>query len=256
MADFLYLSEHPLRFSLCAFLRTRLPQMCVLCQQPTYEDGLCQACVADWHFQYQQVRWRCHRCKVAPLCGDFNAFTACPSCLLSPTAWHQLCIAFDYQAPLDALVWRFKERHQLRMVPALGRLLLMAMQRDQLVLPANTVVSYIPARASAIWQRGFNPAAELARFVAARLGLRLVHGLITLSDRQALQAQKHRSLQQRRQYAQQAFSWRGQSAPFSVLLVDDVFTSGSTMQGAAHCFLSNGVVHLTALALARVPWSR
>lgn len=257
MADFLFLSEHQTRFSISAFLRTRFPQLCVLCNQRTDTDCLCSACVAEWHFHYQKVHWRCHQCKVAQLGGECRALsTLCSSCVSAPPAWQQICIAFDYAAPWDSLIWRYKERHQLRLVPILGQLLLFAAQRDQLILPVNTLVTYIPSRAAAIRQRGFNPAAELARFIAFHLRLKVAHGLLVLADDKSDNAQKHRSLQQRKQHAQQAFRWNGRTAPRSVLLIDDVLTSGSTMQSATQCLLTHGVSQVSAFALARAPWSR
>lgn len=255
MADFLPLSDR--RYFLQRFMQLRqfLPSYCVLCAQRTQGGGLCAVCVADWHYRYKQVRWRCQRCKVAQLGGVAQANRYCLPCQQQQQAWDGLSVAFDYIVPLDTLIWRFKMRHQLRLAPVLAYLLHLALLRDGVCLAPNTVVTYIPSRPTAIQRRGFNPAAELARYVARYLGLSFMHGALGLTDTSEQQAQKHRSQQQRWHYSRHAFTWLAPSTPSSLVIVDDVLTTGSTLQGAAACARQQGVQQVYGMALARVPWS-
>lgn len=254
MADFLFSSErwHPLLW--LDALRTQIPTACVLCNGRTQGGGLCMGCTDDWHYRYKQVRWRCQRCKVAQLGGVAREVSECQSCLDAPFALQQLAVAFDYMMPLDSLIWRFKERHQLRLAPVLARMMLLSILRDGWALPPDTVVAYIPSRQHALNKRGFNPAAELARYVARPLGLTLAYGVFGFQDHKESNAQKHRTQQQRRHYAQHAFVWQSADIPSTLLLVDDVFTTGSTLHGAAQCALQQGVQQVYGVALARVPW--
>lgn len=257
MADFI-LSGDTWRFLLWLdALRSRVPTACVLCKSRTHGGGLCGACTDDWHYRYQQVRWRCQRCKVAQLGGEARTVLQCQPCTDRPLALQQLAVAFDYVMPLDSLIWRFKSHHQLRLAPVLARLMQQAILRDGWSLPPDTVVAYIPSRPSALHRRGFNPAAELARYVARLLGLRLVYGMFALQDQRSQLAQKHRNLMQRWDYAQQAFYWQLPPkipTPTTLLLVDDVYTTGSTLHGAAYCARQQGVQQVYGVTLARVPW--
>lgn len=257
MADFI-LSSDTWRFLLWLdALRARVPTACVLCKGRTQGGGLCCGCTEDWHYRYEQVRWRCQRCKVAQMGGEARAQSQCQRCVDQPLALQQLAVAFDYIMPLDSLIWRFKSRQQLRLAPVLARMMQQAILRDGWSLPPNTVVAYIPSRRSALQSRGFNPAAELARYVARLLGLRLQYGLFGLQDSTGQRAQKQRDLQQRWAYAQQAFNWQPpttQAPPSTLLLVDDVYTTGSTLHGAAHCAMQHGVQQVYGVTLARVPW--
>lgn len=257
MADFM-LSSDSGRFLLWLdALRARVPTACVLCKGRTQGGGLCTACTDDWHYRYKQVRWRCQRCKVAQLGGAPREETLCQRCEAHPLALQQLAVAFDYMMPLDSLIWRFKSRQQLRLAPVLARMMVQAILRDGCALPPSTVVAYIPSRSSALQSRGFNPAAELARYVARLLGLRLAYSAFALSDSGNQRAQKTRNLAARWAYAQQAYRWQlsaKQPPPVSLLLVDDVYTTGSTLHGAAYCAMQHGVQQVHGVTLARVPW--
>lgn len=254
MADFLFSSERWSPLLWLDGLRAQIPTACVLCNGRTQGGGLCTGCIADWHYRYKQVRWRCQRCKVAQLGGVARAASQCQSCLDSPAVLQQLAVAFDYMMPLDSLIWRFKARHQLRLAPVLARMMQQAILRDGWSLPPDTQVAYIPSRPSALQKRGFNPAAELARYLARLLGYGFMYGALGLQQQDDGNAQKHRTQQQRRHYAQHAFVWQSARTPSTLLLVDDVFTTGSTLQAAGQCALAQGVSQVYGVVLARVPW--
>lgn len=255
MADFHFSSDTQRFLRRLDSWRSWVPTACVLCKGRTQGGGLCLSCVDDWHYRYKQVRWRCQRCKVAQLGGLARTDPYCLSCTESDLALTGLTVAFDYVMPLDSLIWRFKNRHQLRLAPVLARMMQQSILRDGWALPPDTVVAYIPSRRQALHKRGFNPAAELARYVSRLLGLRMQYGLLGLQDHQTdSSAQKYRTQQQRRQYAQQAFMWQSSVVPSTLLVVDDVYTTGSTLHGAAHCALQQGVRQVYGVALARVPW--
>ena len=90
--------------------------------------------------------------------------------------------------------------------------------------------------------------------MARRLGFTLLYGIFGLQDQQDRNAQKHRTQQQRWHYAQHAFVWQSSQVPSTLLIVDDVFTTGSTLNGAAYCAQQQGVQQVYGAALARVPW--
>lgn len=254
MADFILSSDTWRLLLWLDLLRSRVPTACVLCKGRTQGGGLCVGCTEDWHYRYKQVRWRCQRCKVAQLGGVARTVSQCQSCQDYPLALYQLAVAFDYVMPLDSLIWRFKERHQLRLAPVLARMMQQSILRDGWSLPPDTVVGYIPSRSSALRVRGFNPAAELARYLARLLGLKMQYSMLGLQDQSENRAQKHRNQHQRWDYAQQAFKWQASNTPSTLLLVDDVYTTGSTLHGAACCARQHGVDQVYGVTLARVPW--
>lgn len=244
--------------SILQHLRQHLSTRCLLCTLPLHEAGLGQAYMstlcAVCATIHKDVRRRCQRCKVAFL-GDITPQAeSCACCELSMTALCDLAVALDYMAPTDSLVWRFKSQLQLRLAPYLAQLMVAAIQAESWSLPASTWVVAIPSSRQAVIRRGFNPAAELARYVASMLGLVWKPAALSLNQPAGALAQKQRSQDQRWSYAQQAFRWCAHSTPTTVLVVDDVVTTGSTMHGAAVCAQSQGVQQVYGVALARTPW--
>jgi competence protein ComFC len=98
-------------------------------------------------------------------------------------------------------------------------------------------------------ERGFNQAYEIALHIARATGLRLCANLVV---RHAYsQPQAHVSKDKRNMNIQGAFRVTAASIPAAVIIVDDVWTTGSTMQEIAKCLVEAGVERVYALTLAR-----
>ncbi len=103
-------------------------------------------------------------------------------------------------------------------------------------------------------RRGYNQAAAIARPIAAEFDLPLSGAL---RRRRATPAQSRLSRAERRCNLLDAFAlWPGLASTCErrrVLLVDDVVTTGATLQAAAACLRQAGAASVTALTIARTP---
>jgi ComF family protein len=165
-----------------------------------------------------------------------------PSERLPPATNAAICL---YQGPLADAVRRFKyadERHLLRhLAPLLSA-----------AAPAYAgqidAVAPVPLHPRKLRDRGWNPAALLARPLAAALGVPLQTSWLTRVRETAVQAGLSRAARMRN--VRGAFRAK-QVAPVRVLLVDDVRTTGATLLEAASCLEARGH-SVSTLALA---WS-
>ncbi|NCT71323.1 MAG: ComF family protein [Xanthomonadaceae bacterium] len=213
---------------------------CTICRERGYMDvDLCSTCM-------EQLPWNsacCSRCglpmAVAGECGD---------CLLHPTALTHTRAVFVYGFPLDRLVPRFKFHRDL----AAGQLIAELMAGPLALAPRPDALVPVPLHPHRMRQRGYDQALELARPLAAALALPLRSDL--LRRVRATAPQSELDAGQRQRNVARAFRVAPHAAmPDHVALVDDVMTTGATLQAAARVLLGAGVRRVDAWVCARVP---
>jgi len=162
----------------------------------------------------------------------------CGDCLTQPPAFDAVIAAFAYTPPLDLLVKQFKYGGGWQLAKIMARLMPPPPAAD-LVLP-------VPLHWQRERERGFNQARELAKRVRLhhrddilqRIGETAPQA--SLPDRTA-----------RRKNVKGVFQVDGDVRGLSVLLVDDVMTSGATINEAAKVLKTAGASTVSALVFAR-----
>jgi ComF family protein len=175
----------------------------------------------------------------------------CHDCRAAPPGFDAACVAFDYAPPGDVLVRHLKDNSRHGLAPMLGHLVLDAWHAADGRCAEHAVVVPVPASRSAMRRRGFNPAGEIARAIAHRLDLRLRHDCLARTREGAKQSTLSRLARQ----AATTGLFRANACcdGLEILLVDDVMTTGSTLDTAARALRAAGASHVTALAVARTP---
>lgn len=157
--------------------------------------------------------------------------------------------AFVFAGPVREVVHRGKfqgNRAALRHVAALAvtRLELTSRPRPDAVLP-------VPLGARRRRQRGYNQAAVVAGVIAQAGGAPVLDGLTRVRE---TQPQSSRGEADRRTNVAGAFDWRGTDlAGARLWLIDDVLTTGATIEAAAAVLLGAGACRVDGLVIARVP---
>ena len=173
-------------------------------------------------------------------------FPSAPGAGLDELAGVPLLVAGSYQPPLSTAILRFKYGGRPELSRPLSRLLLPVVSSAG--LPQGATLVPVPLHPRRLATRGYNQAGLLAQELASQLRLGCRPRLLKRTREMERQVGKSRS--QRVHNAVGAFELR-QTAPASVILVDDVITTGSTVRACAHA-LAQGRVQLAAVvALAR-----
>jgi ComF family protein len=234
-----------------ALARALLPSTCALCGT-TNADVVCGPCHADY---VGAGRARC-RCCANPVIesGDPAAPMLCGACLAERPAFDATIAAADYAPPLDQLVLQLKFGASLALAPWFARMLRDAvLAHPGFALP--DVLCPVPLGPARLVERGFNQALEIARPLAASLGVGLRPRLavrmrdtdaqsgVTPADRQA----NIRGAFELGPDALDAVAGR------HVGIVDDVMTSGHTLNELAATFKQAGAVRVSNLVFARTP---
>ncbi|GMG85786.1 ComF family protein [Biformimicrobium ophioploci] len=228
--------------------RSLIAGQCCFCQViPAGSAGLCPICTGLLPHLLNQ----CQRCAL-PLASPEDSH--CPQCLSQPPELDSAYAAFLYGYPVNRMVAAFKYRNQL----AAGRALSLTLAQHIAEQPALADVDYllpVPMHWGKQLRRGFNQAELVARDLGKVLGLRLQANLIKARRRKAAQQQLDKL--QRRRNLQGVFyipaNRAGAIAGRHILLVDDVITTGATLNTLAWLLKLAGAHRVSACALARVP---
>jgi len=214
-------------------------------------DPLCADCLA----RFAPTPPRCPRCG-APQATARPAPPCAPCRARAPTpAGPETClVAVDYGYPWDGLIARFKFRGEAGWAtPFAARLLAVPAAPEAMAL-ADWIVP-VPLTAGRVAERGHHPPWELVKALHRRLPRPLcADALVRLRDGPT----QHRlGRAERLTNLRGAFAVpprrRNALAGRRVLLVDDVVTTGATLQAAALALREAGVARVDALVLARTP---
>jgi ComF family protein len=214
---------------------------CPLCFRGI-ETALCERC--------RLFLQRAAREPYCRICGRFFNAPGTGFCLeCGSRKWPFILVraAAPYEGVLRSAVHRLKFGGKQVAADFLGGLMADVLQREE-AYRGVTIVVPVPLSPGRLRERGFNQAELLAGVVAEACGLRLNPALVRLSDRPP-QAQLHRLA--RRENIKGTFSLTDDSVlGKAVILVDDVFTTGSTMSAAAETLLEGGASQVLGLVLA------
>ncbi|HXZ07627.1 MAG TPA: ComF family protein [Paraburkholderia sp.] len=226
-----------------------LPNLCVLCGNLSHER-LCEACdPAYWN----EARLRCVVCAI-PLSGFARAKSAryrCGDCVSAPPAFDATIALADYRAPLDALALGLKFRARLMLAREFGERLARAVADSLAPSQWPDVVAPVPLARKRLVERGYNQAWEIARPLAAALRVRadpvLIRRIIDTVPQSRL------DLDARRANVSRAFAAGKPVRGRHVAIVDDVMTSGATLEALARTLKAAGAARVTNFVALRTP---
>lgn len=226
-------------------LRGGLPARCEVCRAWPARP-VCPPCTG----RFTRAVPRCGRCALPlPPSAGAAATPACARCLREPLPLDACVAALDYGYPWDGLIARFKFHGEPGWAAPFAVLVRAAPGAAALLARAERVLP-LPLAPSRLAGRGYNQALELARHLAP--GRVDADSLLRTRDTSS-QARLDRA--DRLSNVAGAFAVRPEAVLAlhgrSLLLVDDVMTSGATLAAAALALRRAGARRVSALVLAR-----
>ena len=225
----------------CLGLRQHvLPAACLLCGAPAVRANLCAPCYDELPFLPPQ---RCPRC-AAPT----NAGEICGACLARPPRFERVLAACSYAFPLDRVIQRYKFSGYLAAAPLLAELIADEVRRTD---ARPDVIVPMPLSRERLRERGFNQSLELARILVRATGLPLSIGGCLRVRHGA--AQSDLPWPERVRNVRGAFACVEDFSGMSVAVVDDVLTTGATLDELASVLLKAGATRIEGWVAARTP---
>jgi ComF family protein len=238
----------PVKQFFVALLDLLLPPLCHVCHSFIPNAGklhICPACRENLPLVTSPL---CTLCGI-PFSGA-GGDHRCGTCLSHPPHFDSAGARFLYEGPLRDLIHSFKYN---RLVHLRRPLALLALEGISAFGPdwEPHVIVPVPLHRSRLRQRGFNQAILLGRVLSRRLSLPLLPDALVRTRR--TEPQIELSAAERRLNVKGAFSVSkpGLIAGKRVLLLDDVMTTGSTMDECARELKKAGAIAVFAVTIAR-----
>ncbi len=220
-----------------ALLDLLFPPRCVGCGKAG--TWFCEECYAQIEFIQPPLCPRCGR----PTIGGRLCFL----CQRDPLRIDGIRAVAYFEGPLRKAIHRFKYDNLRDLAVPLGRLLAVYLERDP--LPAEVIVP-VPLHPKRLRERGYNQSALLARRLGELTGLPLLEGSLLRVRETAPQVEL--SAQERKENVRDAFACVDeQVAGKRVLLIDDVCTTGATLEACSIALAQRRPRSVWALTLAR-----
>lgn len=219
-----------------------VPSACLICAGEAEPGTVCAGCRAS-------LPWNPIACPVCALPLRSEIAHVCARCAAEPPAFDSTLAAFRYEAPIRQAIAGLKYRAQFRQSRWLGAELAQLVARRPSPLPELLIP--VPLHASRLRSRGYNQALELARGIARTLAIDLDWRCATRL--RATADQIGQDAKARRKEVRGAFAVGPAVAGRNVALIDDVMTTGSTVDDLARAARAAGALRIEVWIAARVP---
>jgi ComF family protein len=227
-----------------------LPAPCSFCRAPVADSGIphfCSHCWSDLSPVPGPVCPSCGRPFGSPESLVRSPEHECLACRTSPPHFDQALAAGLFEGPLREAIHLFKYRP----VRSLGKPLAVWMaEQVRMTVPLDLAMP-VPLHRKRLRQRGFNQALLLAHGFSERFSVPLRYD--NLMRLRSTRPQVELTGQERRENVQGAFGLvrPAEVQEKRVLLIDDVFTTGATMNECARVLKEAGAAYVAVLTLAR-----
>jgi ComF family protein len=226
------------------------PADCAVCNRPAVDRRLpffCRDCWATIRPIEGPICPWCGRPFDSPLALRSSPGHLCGPCRVKPPAFDRALSPYRYEGVLEKALHLFKYRRRDALASRLADLMLVWADR----LPSVSLVMPVPLHPSRLRTREFNQALLLADRLADWLGLPL--SFEQLVRVRATRPQTELDRKERVRNVRRAFAVRHPAGLASqhILLVDDVLTTGATVNECAKALRRAGAKSVTVLTLAR-----
>jgi len=210
---------------------------CVLCGIATDQD-LCEPCYN--HLPQLPI----NHC---PIClWPVPTAEVCGACLKKPPAFTSTIAALRYTFPVDALIHSLKYQANLAVAPIFADLLITRLKTlermPDIILP-------MPLHPIRLRERGFNQAMEISRYISKQMGITLLPD--SCSRIKHTPPQTGLPWKDRQKNIRKAFSCKIVLTGKHVALVDDVMTTGATLNELAKILRKQGAAEISNWVIAR-----
>lgn len=222
------------------------PRRCPVCGEIADPPGnlICGGCAGKLDFVKEPVCMKCGR-------GIFDETEEyCYDCSRSAKSYERGFPLLNYDDRMREAMAQIKYRNRREYLVPFARLLYLRHGRELLSLHASALVP-VPVHPSRLRKRGYNQAELLARLLGSFLSLPVRTDILYRTKRTA--AQKKLTPEERLKNLTAAFQAVPCAGSGTLILVDDIYTTGSTVEACTKALLSAGASRVYYVSICIVP---
>ncbi len=213
------------------------PALCLVCGIPVYASKfICPDCIN----RVEVVANPCNYCGLP----NKTVSNICPVCLLHPPRWKTMIAPLIYTGWTRKIIQDLKFNEQLQNANALLTHIHPYYKKSQV-----DVLLPVPLHKSRLLERGYNQAEEMASILSIFLNTPVDRK--SLKRIKATESQSGLSVNKRQKNILKAFRFEPAKQYKSVALIDDIITTGSTMNEICKVLKKSGVQQIQVWSLAR-----
>lgn len=217
-----------------------LPRDCFLCDAASDNRFICANCEASL------PRLPNHHCRVCALPTPLS--NTCGACLKAPPAFDATHAAFVYDFPLNELIQSLKYQRRLASVSFLAEALISLTQHVAQIARPDIIIP-VPLASVRLSFRGFNQSIELARPLAAHMQMKIAR-TTAIRSRDTV-PQVSLPPKERVKNIRNAFECNADLSGKTVWVIDDVMTTGATLNELARVLKLQGAARVENFVVAR-----
>ncbi len=228
---------------LSRFVDILYPRRCPVCHDIAMPEGcsICESCLDKISFVKSPTCMQCGKHI------EDERDELCMDCSERPKSYNYGFALCNYDDIIKQAMIKIKYKNKLEYIPVFADLIVKR-YAGQIRRIAPDALVPVPVHRDRLRKRGYNQAEELAKCIADRLGLRVISDM--LKRNKSTLAQKELSPDERLKNLSQAFSgYRRYKDIRSVLLVDDIYTTGSTIEACTRTLHGMGVEQVYYVAI-------
>jgi len=214
-----------------------LPQICYLCGNSA-SQAICNACLKDFPYKTSA----CIKCA-----STLDEVGICPECKQNPPAYTHTQALFSYTYPIDKLIKLAKFHKNLTILKLLANL----MAQHLTIETSPDVLIPVPLHSKRLRQRGYNQSLELAKKIAKQSGIP-INTRVCKRRKYTRPQTSLLNAQQREENLANAFVIKKIPSTWQhIVLIDDVMTTGTTVNQLALAFKAAGISQVDVWCCAR-----
>ena len=218
-----------------------VPPVCLVCGKDTEEELVCQECIN----LLSPIEKR-----FCILCGNpFTKREVCKYCKDYKLSLSRIRSLYKFEHPLPLLIHEFKYKNKRKLGEIFGKKMAVLVRSDPYLKNAELIIP-VPLHPSKKRERGYNQSEIIALQISQDMGIRMLNILKRVKN---TRTQTELSVQERRRNVEGAFvllqEFKETIKGKKVLLVDDVITTGATLDACSEVLLKNGAQEVYGVTL-------